>query len=88
MEVVKFFYTLVMNLIIVVNPIIVVSGFVGLAGEASQKQQRALALRASLGGSGTGVCFWCIWDEFVGRGKNYHCSALNRRGSFTLSYCF
>ncbi|PPE03295.1 MarC family protein [Holospora curviuscula] len=83
MELLDFFYTLTTNLMIVVNPIIVVSGFVGLAGDASQKQQRALALRASLVALGLGCAFGLFGMRLL-EGAGITIAALRVAGGFLL----
>ncbi|GAJ46797.1 hypothetical protein HE1_01139 [Holospora elegans E1] len=83
MEELNFFYSLVSSLLIVVNPFIVVSGFVGLSGEASQKQQRELAVRASLVSLGIG-CAFGIFGMSVLEGAGITVSALRIAGGFLL----
>ncbi|ETZ07575.1 hypothetical protein P618_200210 [Holospora obtusa F1] len=83
MEELNFFYALVSNLLIVVNPFIVVSGFVGLSGGASQKQQRELAVRASVVALGIG-CAFGLFGMGVLEGAGITISALRIAGGFLL----
>ena len=83
MEAINFFYTLLINLMIIVNPLIVVSGFVGLAGQASQTQQRALAMRASLVSLGLGGAF-AIFGMALLEGAGITVAALRIAGGVLL----
>lgn len=57
MQLIEFFFQLTANLAIVLNPILIVSAFIGIVGEAPQAQQRALAARSCLISLGIGSVF-------------------------------
>lgn len=83
MELMHLFSGFFVNLLILMNPFIIVSSFIAMAGYASQSQQRALAFRACVIATGMG-CIFSLFGLKLLQGAGISISALRIAGGFLL----
>lgn len=83
MEIINFFSNFFINLLILVNPFIVVSSFIAIAGHASQAQQRALAIRSCILATSMG-CMFSLFGLKLLQGAGISTAALRIAGGFLL----
>jgi multiple antibiotic resistance protein len=83
MEIMQFFSGFFINLLILLNPFIIVSSFIAIAGHASQAQQRALAIRSCIIATGMG-CMFSLFGLKLLQGAGISTAALRIAGGFLL----
>lgn len=83
MEIIQLFSGFFINLLILLNPFIIVSSFIAIAGHASQAQQRALAIRSCIIATGMG-CMFSLFGLKLLQGAGISTAALRIAGGFLL----
>jgi multiple antibiotic resistance protein len=83
MEIMQLFSEFFINLLILLNPFIIVSSFIAIAGHASQAQQRALAIRSCIIATGMG-CTFSLFGLKLLQGAGISTAALRIAGGLLL----